>query len=157
MFDQNNNKNQPKPMRSLSFILGFIAIFLVYSFATHATEVNLEEPLDPQRQATALRVLRSLARPDFFTYHEQTRSMDITIRMPCGDEIKGSQTSKGDRYRDYRPELCFDDAREYTVYVEQVSGRIPPVFCVGIRRAMWSRPAHSPLSAPMRKGILKSI
>ncbi len=110
MFDQNNNRSpkgaQPpeqRPMRSLSFILGFIAIFLVYSFATQATEVNLEEPLDEKRQETALRALRALARPDFFTYHEETRSMDITIRMPCGEELKGSQTSKGDRLATIAP------------------------------------------------------
>ncbi|MEM8856812.1 MAG: ABC transporter permease subunit, partial [Chloroflexota bacterium] len=108
MFDQNNNSSpkppeQQRPMRSLSFIFGFIVIFLVYSFATQATEVNLEEPLDEKRQETALRALRALARPDFFTFHEELRSMDITIRMPCGDEIKGSQTSKGDRVATIAP------------------------------------------------------
>ena len=103
MTDQNqnklphNDKQQPQPMRSLSFILGFLVIFLVYSYATQATEVNLEEPLDARRQETALRALRALARPDFFAYNEQTRSMDITIRMPCGDDVKGSQTNIGER------------------------------------------------------------
>ncbi|MFK7805023.1 MAG: ABC transporter permease subunit [Anaerolineae bacterium] len=96
MFDQNIDENR-SPYRSLMMVLGIIAIFLVYSFATQATEVNLEEPLDERRQETALRALRALARPDFFTYHEEIRSMDITIRMPCGEEVKGSQTVIGER------------------------------------------------------------
>lgn len=109
MFDQGLDKNG-SPYRSLMMVLTVIGIFLVYSFATQATEVNLEEPLDEKRPETALRTLRALARPDFFTYHEEIRSMDITIRMPCGEEVKGSQTSNSD----YCSELCVDDTREHS-------------------------------------------
>ncbi len=91
-------KEQLSPgLRALRTIGIVVVLFLIYTFAVQDTEINLKEPLEPRRQETAIRVLRALARPDFFTYDEEIRSMDITIRMPCGDEIKGSQTSLGER------------------------------------------------------------
>jgi phosphonate ABC transporter permease subunit PhnE len=53
-------------------ILGAIVIFLVYAYAVQATQINLERPLDPGRQANLLRVLRLLADPDIFRVDEET-------------------------------------------------------------------------------------
>ncbi|MEM7111168.1 MAG: ABC transporter permease subunit [Chloroflexota bacterium] len=80
-------------LRNLLYVVAGLATFLLYAYATDVTEINLEEPQDPQRQAVTTRVIRALARPDFFQYDEETRSTDITIRMPCPEEIKASQIS----------------------------------------------------------------
>ena len=91
-------KEQITPaVRATRTALIAIVLFVVYAFGVQDTEINLKEPLDDKRQETAIRVLRALARPDFFTYDEITRSMDITIRMPCGDDVKGSQTTLSER------------------------------------------------------------
>ena len=82
-----------RALRNFLYVVAGLATFLLYAYATDVTEINLEEPQDPQRQAVTTRVIRSLARPDFFEYDEETRSTDITIRMPCPEEIKGSQIS----------------------------------------------------------------
>ena len=88
-----------------------IAVFLLYAYATDVTEVNLEEPQDPQRQAVTTRVIRALARPDFLAYNEESRSMDISIRMPCPEDIQGSQISLGDRVATFTPN-CANTTQE---------------------------------------------
>lgn len=46
-------------------VLLVVVLFLLYAFAVQVTEINLERPLDPNRQASLIRVLRLLADPDF--------------------------------------------------------------------------------------------
>jgi phosphonate ABC transporter permease subunit PhnE len=74
-----------------------IATVLLYAYATEVTQINFEEPRSPDRQAVTTRVIRALARPDLFEYQEETRSMNITIRMPCPEEKKASQIGLEDR------------------------------------------------------------
>lgn len=84
-------------MSALRTIVVAVVLFLVYAFAVQDTNINLEEPLEERRQETTIRVLRALARPDFFTYEEQKRGMDISIRMPCEGDPIASQVSLGER------------------------------------------------------------
>jgi phosphonate ABC transporter permease subunit PhnE len=79
----------------LWFIAGLV-IFVLYAYSIDVTAINFEEPQDPDRQAVATRVVRALARPDFFVVQEETRTMNINITMPCGDEISGSSFSLSD-------------------------------------------------------------
>lgn len=46
-------------------VLLVVVLFLLYAFAVQVTEINLARPLDPNRQANVIRVLRLLADPDF--------------------------------------------------------------------------------------------
>jgi phosphonate ABC transporter permease subunit PhnE len=52
-------------VRTIIIILAIIAIFLVYAYAVDKTDINLEKPLNADRQETLVRVLRLLADPDF--------------------------------------------------------------------------------------------
>lgn len=70
-----------------------LVVILIFAYGVDVTQINLEEPQDPQRQAVTTRVIRALARPDFFTYHEESRSMDVTVIMPCPEDVKGVQSS----------------------------------------------------------------
>ncbi|MEM7332900.1 MAG: ABC transporter permease subunit [Chloroflexota bacterium] len=97
MFDQNQDGEGSFLRRSIITILIGLFVLVLYAYGTDVTQVNLEEPQDPNRQEVAVRVIRALARPDFLDYREETRSMDITIRMPCPEDVKGSQTSLEDR------------------------------------------------------------
>ena len=84
-------------LRSGIWVIAAIIGILVFAYAVAVTQINLDEPQDPQRQAVTTRVIRALARPDFFEFHEEMRSMDVLIRMPCPEEISGAQTSLGER------------------------------------------------------------
>ena len=94
---QKSDKQLSPVLQGMRTALIATILFLVYSYSTQALEINLDKPLDPQRQETALRALRALARPDFFTYNEEIRTMDVSIIMPCGDEIVGTQATNSER------------------------------------------------------------
>ncbi|MBE2223228.1 MAG: hypothetical protein IAF02_16925, partial [Anaerolineae bacterium] len=70
-----------------------MVLIVVYSYAMDATEVNLEEPLKPKRQENLVSLIRELVRPDIFSFQNETRSTNISIRMPCPEEVKGSQVT----------------------------------------------------------------
>jgi len=53
-------------------ILIILAILLVFAFAVQATDINMEKPLDPMRQANVTRVLRLLADPDLVQVDAET-------------------------------------------------------------------------------------
>ncbi len=90
MKNENQNGRSPQWWKTAVIIL---AIFLLYAYGLQVTKVNLEEPLEPQRQENLVSLIRSFARPDFFTYETETRRTAVSLRMPCPEEIKGSQVS----------------------------------------------------------------
>lgn len=90
-------------LRSALWVIAIIIAILIFAYGFAVTQINLEEPQDPQRQAVTTRVIRALARPDFFEFDEETRSMDILIRMPCPEEVSGAQTTLDGRVVTLRP------------------------------------------------------
>lgn len=70
-----------------------LVVIYIFAYGVDVTKINLDEPQDPQRQAVTTRVIRALARPDFFTYYEESRSMDVSVVMPCPADVKGVQSS----------------------------------------------------------------
>jgi len=76
-----------KAMKTGAKILAVIIAILVYAYAIEVTQINLEEPQDPQRQAITTRVIRALAHPDILDYKEETYSVNIGILIPCDGEI----------------------------------------------------------------------
>jgi len=84
-------------LRSALWVIAVIIGILIIAYGFAVTQINLEEPQDAKRQEVTTRVIRAIARPDFFEYAEETRSMDVLVRMPCPEEISGAQTSLGDR------------------------------------------------------------
>jgi phosphonate ABC transporter permease subunit PhnE len=88
MNDEGRQRQIARTFRT--FLLTLVAV-LVLMYAIQATEINLEEPLEPQRQVNLVSLLRELARPDLFTYETDVRSTNISIRMPCPEEVRASQ------------------------------------------------------------------
>lgn len=91
MNQQNNNGSSTR--RWLRTILLVVLAVILYAYAIEVTNINLREPLQPQRQANLIDLIRDLARPAIFTYATETRSNDISIRMPCPEEVRGSQVT----------------------------------------------------------------
>ncbi len=106
--EQNKQDNQElnpgrHALRSGLWVIAAIIGILVFAYAVAVTQINLEEPQDPQRQAVTTRVIRALARPDFLEYYQESRTMDVYIHMPCGEEISGTQTSLAGRVVTLKP------------------------------------------------------
>lgn len=85
---KDSNRKRNTTIRTIIFI---IAGVLLYAFAFQVTNVNLEEPLEPRRQTNLISLLREMARPDFFDFDEELRSTDISIQMPCPEEVEDIQ------------------------------------------------------------------
>lgn len=85
------NRQQRLAGRSVRTILWVLLAIVIYAYAVQVTDIDLAGPLEPDRQASLTRLLRQLARPDLFAYELETRSTNISIRMPCPEQISGSQ------------------------------------------------------------------
>lgn len=90
MKDEKKNGRFPQWWKTTIIVL---AIFLLYAYGLQVTKVNLEEPLEPRRQQNLVGLIRSFAKPDLFSYETDTRRTAVSLRMPCPEEIKGSQVS----------------------------------------------------------------
>lgn len=98
MNDKNRKRNTT--IRTIIFI---IAGVLLYAYAFQVTDVNLEEPLRPRRQENLVSLIREMARPDFFDFDEETRSTNLTIRMPCPEVPQASQITIEGRFVLFSP------------------------------------------------------
>jgi phosphonate ABC transporter permease subunit PhnE len=85
-----DNNNGRSPLRTPLIIL---VLVLLYAYGMQVTQIDLQEPLEPQRQENLIGLIREFAHPDFFNYENTTRSTNISLRMPCPEEIKGSQVT----------------------------------------------------------------
>jgi phosphonate ABC transporter permease subunit PhnE len=97
---EDNSRKRSTTIWTVIFIIGG---FLLYAYAFQATDVNLEEPLRPQRQENLIGLLREMARPDFFDYDEETRSTNVSIRMPCPEVRRASQITSEGRFVLFSP------------------------------------------------------
>ena len=87
MLDKQNGRS---PFVTILIIVGLV---LLYGYAIQVTQIDLEEPLEPQRQANLTSLIREFAHPDFFAYENETRSTAVSLRMPCPEEIRGAQVT----------------------------------------------------------------
>ncbi len=81
--------------RRLIIVLVAAAALLIYAYAIQVTQVDLQEPLEPQRQENLVGLLRQLARPDIFSFENVTESTTISLQMPCPEELRGAQVTSG--------------------------------------------------------------
>lgn len=89
-------KTTRSPRRILTIVIATLALIVLYAYTIDVTKINFEEPQDKNRQQAVTRVVRSLARPDFFERSEEKRAMNITIHIPCVQEKRESEFSLSD-------------------------------------------------------------
>ena len=117
-----------------------IAIFFLFAYAISVTRVNLEEPLEPKRQENLVGLLRELAHPDLFSHDTETQSINLSIRMPCPEEVKGSQIESDGRLLTLAPNCASTTQEPITLsgtgYPPNAKGAVAwhPVGATTIRR-----------------------
>ena len=74
-------------------LLVTVALIVLYAYATQVTQIDLKEPFRETRQSNLIGMIRDLARPDLFKFEGVTRGNSISLRMPCPEDIKGSQVT----------------------------------------------------------------
>ncbi|GIV76875.1 MAG: hypothetical protein KatS3mg050_1269 [Litorilinea sp.] len=102
--------------RSLLLAVGIVAAIVVYAYGFSVTQVNLAELGSPTRQESLTRILRALARPDFFTYEQQEFQVEVPIYVPCppGGVTPPEPADPGAPYMVVTPP-CADPGAEITV------------------------------------------
>lgn len=93
---------KPSPFRSLRLGLFIIAVLVVYAYGFQVTQVNLAETKSEHRQQQLFRILRALARPNFFTYEKEEFEVRTPIMIPCPPE-------------GFEPEVNEDPSQPYMV------------------------------------------
>jgi phosphonate transport system permease protein len=87
-----DEKESGRRNKILTVIIVILAIFLL-AYAVEVTEVNFTEPLEPQRSQNVVTLLRALARPNLADFENEIRSTNVSLLMPCPDEVKGTQVT----------------------------------------------------------------
>ncbi len=76
--------NKDRPLRrTLIFIVGMLAVVLVYAYGFDKADVNLDEIQSETRQESLIRVIRALAHPDLVTYEKTETAVSTPIYTPC--------------------------------------------------------------------------
>jgi len=74
---------KPRRRRTLWWVLGLLAGFVVYAYGFEVTRVNLDRINDETRQVSLFRVIRALGQPDLLTYEVAETSVDLEYSIPC--------------------------------------------------------------------------
>lgn len=79
------NKKVPKASLWKSIKVGLVTllVMVIFAYGFQVTRVNLEELSSQQRQESLVRVLRTLAKPDFFAYNKVVEIINTPINVPC--------------------------------------------------------------------------
>jgi phosphonate ABC transporter permease subunit PhnE len=90
------------PLRSLGLALGIFIALVIYAYGFQVTQVNLAETKSEHRQQQLFRILRALARPNFFSYEKEVFEVRVPIMIPC--PVDG-----------FEPELVEDSSQPHMV------------------------------------------
>ncbi|HEX2980080.1 MAG TPA: ABC transporter permease subunit [Anaerolineaceae bacterium] len=74
-----------KALKSIGVGLAVLVALVVYAYGFQVTQVNLAETKSERRQTQLVRILRALAKPDFFRYEQQEYVVETPIMVPCPD------------------------------------------------------------------------
>jgi phosphonate ABC transporter permease subunit PhnE len=72
-------------VRTIVYIVLILAAILFYAYGWQATDINLEEPQEEQRQRQVTRALRGLLSPDLFERDAESQITYAHFLVPCAD------------------------------------------------------------------------
>lgn len=70
-------------LRRIGIVLAILVGLVIYAYGFEVTQVNLAELGSSTRQESLTRILRALARPDFFEYEQEELVIERPIYIPC--------------------------------------------------------------------------
>jgi phosphonate ABC transporter permease subunit PhnE len=84
MSDRNDTQHRKNKRRTWVMLLAIVAGLFIYAYGFQATDVDLGEIEDEQRQTSLFRVLRAIARPDLFERDLEEVAAQAEVYVPCG-------------------------------------------------------------------------
>src|SRR3972149_8827915 len=70
-------------LKSMGVGLTTMLVVVVFAYGFEITQIDLEELRSEQRQASLVRVLRTLAQPDFVEYEQEEQWAAADVFVPC--------------------------------------------------------------------------
>jgi phosphonate ABC transporter permease subunit PhnE len=85
--------------KSIKVGLASLLIMIILAYGFQITKVNLQELSSTQRQESLIRVVRALAKPDFFEYEKSEEVVNAPFFVPCPaggtNSVAPEQTTSG--------------------------------------------------------------
>jgi phosphonate ABC transporter permease subunit PhnE len=79
----NKNNRKASPWKSIKIGAFSFLIMVILAYGFQITRVNLEELSSVTRQESLVRVLRALAKPDFFAFDQKEEIINSPFYLPC--------------------------------------------------------------------------
>jgi phosphonate ABC transporter permease subunit PhnE len=83
---KNKKENKASVWKSLKVGAIALLVMIILAYGFQITRVNLEELSSQQRQESLIRVMRSLAKPDFFAYDKVEEIVNAPFYLPCPED-----------------------------------------------------------------------
>lgn len=83
MSENENKKTKASPWRSIKVGLIALLVMVIFAYGFQITQVDFEELQSEQRQSSLVRVIRALARPEFFEYDRIEEVVNTRVYVPC--------------------------------------------------------------------------
>lgn len=83
MADMNKKEKKASLWKSIKVGLATLLGMVILAYGFQVTRVNLEELSSEQRQESLIRVMRALAKPDFFEFDQEQVVLNFPIYVPC--------------------------------------------------------------------------
>jgi phosphonate ABC transporter permease subunit PhnE len=83
---KNKKDNKASVWKSLKVGAIALLVMIILAYGFQITRVNLEELSSQQRQDSLIRVMRSLAKPDFFAYDKVEEIVNAPFYLPCPED-----------------------------------------------------------------------
>ncbi len=104
----------PAWWRSVRSGLIVVAIVVVYALGLQVTQVNLETPKEPRRQAQLTNIMRGLANPRLVEYEEERVQVEAPVVVPCNPQLQLAPVDTSGRYIEVTPN-CLAPGSQATV------------------------------------------
>jgi ABC-type phosphate/phosphonate transport system permease subunit len=106
-----DKRRSPAWWHSVRTGLVVVAIIVIYSFGVQVTQINLETPKEPRRQAQLTNIIRGVANPRLVEYAEERVQVDAPVLMPCSQQLPLPEVDKSGRYLEVIPNCLAPGAR----------------------------------------------
>ena len=77
---------KPYFLRSIGIGLGVLVALVIYAYGFQVTSVDLAETKSEHRQGQLIRILRALAKPEFFEYEKEEFEVLLPLMIPCPED-----------------------------------------------------------------------
>jgi phosphonate ABC transporter permease subunit PhnE len=101
MSQRQEPKKKKSFFRTFAFLLTLFCGIIVFAYGFTATQFNLAETSEPERQNSLVNIIQSLFQPAIFEYNKESITVDTEIYIPCPAEGVATEQASIDTSKPY--------------------------------------------------------